>query len=477
MDRTFVNPFTGQVQDKFAAQLQAQGINPLTGREYGFNVKSGLTAAQQLQQQQFNAANLIDPQTGLQYGFDTGTGLTAAQELAQKNIIDSLMAQGVDVGGTGRLIGFDEETGLSAAEQLAQKNVLANLVAQGIDVDGTGMAYGFDTETGLTAGQQLDQENFLTNLTAQGIDMNPTIQQQDPLTGYMQTVPNPNYGLDYSFDTEAGLSFDEKIAQGTLDLAIKQMEADEQADLLKALGGSEGSPSDNIMANLMSVASNPIIEAEFEAVSGKSMDDIIKDVRDRLGVLGATKYTNENVAFALIEKGYGSLVDKLLNMSPMATLGTDQIELMGGQIPVDSSVPVNTTSPANNYGKGLDNYSESEMLELGTTPPLTQGELSLDKATATLETIDPVTKRKYKDIEITPILESRINEYTRLGDGLRPDILAMRNSGPFVNMTEQQIRDEAALYTEEWMTRVNTIKRKVENAERYLTEGYIYTGQ
>jgi hypothetical protein len=52
----------------------------------------------------------------------------------------------------------------------------------------------------------------------------------------------------------------------------------------------------------------------------------------------------------------------------------------------------------------------------------------------------------------------------------------MVNSGPFVNMTEQQIRDEAALYTKEWMTRVNSIKRAAENAERYLTEGYIYTG-
>jgi len=323
LDRTFVNPFTGQVQDKFAAQLQAQGINPLTGREYGFDVKSGLSAAQQLQQQQFNAANLINPETGLQYGFDTGTGLTAAQGLAQQNIIANLMAQGVDVGGTGRLIGFDEESGLSAAEQLAQ-------------------------------------ENFFTNLTAQGIDMRETVI--DSVTGY--PMNNPNFGLDYSFDTETGLSFDEKIAQGTLDLAINQMEADEQADLLEALGGSEGSPSDNIMANLMSVASNPAIEAEFEAISGATMDEIIKDVRQRLGVLGATKYTNENVAFALIEEGYGSLVEKLLNMNPMATLGTDEIELMGGQEPVGPK----------QFGPDVG-QSESEILYPESSLPDTSGVL------------------------------------------------------------------------------------------------------
>ena len=66
--------------------------------------------------------DLIDCSNGSSdMGLTQEAGLTAAQELAQQNIIDSLMAQGVDVGGTGRLIGFDEETGLSAAEHTSTR--------------------------------------------------------------------------------------------------------------------------------------------------------------------------------------------------------------------------------------------------------------------------------------------------------------------------------------------------------------------
>ena len=57
----------------------AQGIDPVTGRPYGFDTTTGLTAGQQAQQKQFDVANLINPATGMPYGFDTGTGLTAAE--------------------------------------------------------------------------------------------------------------------------------------------------------------------------------------------------------------------------------------------------------------------------------------------------------------------------------------------------------------------------------------------------------------
>jgi hypothetical protein len=70
------------------------------------------------------------------------------------------------------------------------------------------------------------------------------------------------------------------------------------------------------------------------------------------------------VAFALIEEGYGSLVDKLLNMNPMATLGTDEIELMGGQEPVGPK----------QFGPDVG-QSESEILYPESSLPDTSGVL------------------------------------------------------------------------------------------------------
>jgi len=249
------------------AEFAAAGINPATGRPYGFDTATGLTAGQTQDQSNW-LANMIasgidmsEGGTGRAIGFNEQTGLTAAQTQDQANYEMGLLGQGIDMRQTitrpnyqtgametvanpnyGRPYGFDASTGMTGVETQAQQNWqssfdqsadqwLASMVAQGYDMSegGTGQAIGFDPATGLTAAERLSQSNFMLGLQAQGVDTRQTILQTDPQTGYMRTVPNPNYGRPVGFDPETGLTPGEQLTQSNW-----QTEQDFQQDMFDA---------------------------------------------------------------------------------------------------------------------------------------------------------------------------------------------------------------------------------------------------
>ena len=194
----------------------------------------------------------------------------------------NLVAQGIDVGGTGQAFGFDEKTGLTAGQtvdeayrqdvlQQDQDNFEMGLLGQGIDTrefvgapggrmvrnPQYGLPYGFDPKTGLTAGQQTQADQFditqtfaekqfdelsagdLANLAAQGIDQNETITRQNPYTGVWETVANPNFGRPIGFDAATGLSAGE-----TLDEAYRQ-------DVLTADATAAEQAQENFLAEMV----------------------------------------------------------------------------------------------------------------------------------------------------------------------------------------------------------------------------------
>jgi len=232
---------------------KAAGIDPNTGRPYGFDTTSGLTAGQQQQGSQFDISQRIDPLTGLPYGFDIVSGLSAAEQEQQAQFEALQQAQGIDPD-TGLPYGFNTASGLTAAQGLGQQNFMLGLAGQGIDTRQTitqqtpwgpmqvanpayGRPIGFDAETGLTAGQTQDQSNwdalfeqggdqFAAGQLAAGIDTRQTIFEPDPQTGYMRPVQNPNYGRPMGFDAATGLTAGETADQTYRDALLA---ADETA--------------------------------------------------------------------------------------------------------------------------------------------------------------------------------------------------------------------------------------------------------
>jgi hypothetical protein len=102
-----------------------------------------------------------------------------------------------------------------------------------------GRPLGFDVATGRTVGEQQQQAQFdvgqefverqfdelsagdLANLTAQGIDQKETITRQNPLTGMMETVANPNFGRPIGFDAATGLTVGEQADEAYRDALLE----------------------------------------------------------------------------------------------------------------------------------------------------------------------------------------------------------------------------------------------------------------
>tara|TARA_R110001583_G_scaffold634_8_gene5610 strand:- start:1569 stop:3038 length:1470 start_codon:yes stop_codon:yes gene_type:complete len=272
-----------------------------------------------------------------------------------------------------------------------------------------------------------------------------------------------------------------ELATEQLALDQAQLDFDQIYDMavLNAQTTGQGMAKGYLANAISSLAMNPDYPQE-------DVTQLIKDIKDTMDLYGQSALTNENIQMALAQMGKGDLLVELMNPN-LNTGEVEQLETIGNAAAAETTTTTTTetadsSTPANNYGKGSDNYSESEMLELGITPPPTRGELGIEKATAALESIDPVTKKKYKDIKLPPDLVARITEYGRLagkGDKLRADLLDY-NKGIWEGMTEQDIIDEAATYDTEWLRRVKQKQNALNTAEwqaEQEAKGFVYTGQ
>jgi hypothetical protein len=260
------------------------------------------------------------------------------------------------------------------------------------------------------------------------------------------------------------------LATEQLALDQAQMDFDQVYDMarLNAETTGQGMAKGYLANAISSLASNPDYPQE-------DVMQLIVDIKETMDLYGQSALTNENIQMALAQMGEGDLLAQLMNPN----LNTGESKAADK---TEATETADSSTPANNYGKGSDNYSESEMLELGITLPPTRGELAIETATATLESIDPVTKKKYKDIKLPPDLVARITEYDRIaqkGDKLRADLYAM-NKGIWENMTAQQIIDEAATYDAKWLRGVKQTQNALNIAEwqaEQEAEGFVYTGQ
>jgi hypothetical protein len=228
----------------------------LPGMAYGTSERLGAEKFAEGESALNREAQGIDPLTGRPYGFSTETGLTAGQGQEQSNWMANMIAMGYDMGegGTGQAIGFDPVTGLTAGQQQAGSQFEAGQLASGIDTRQTitrpnyqtgametvanpayGRPMGFDPASGLTAGQQGDQAyrdamlaadetaatqaqtNFQTQFDAgmMGVDTREFIPGAGKAGAGSAMVRNPTYGMtptqatDYAMDLIAMTQPDE----------------------------------------------------------------------------------------------------------------------------------------------------------------------------------------------------------------------------------------------------------------------------
>ena len=271
----------------------------------------------------------IDPDTGRPYGFSTTTGLTAGEQAAAGRFTAGLTAQGVDTGpgGTGRLIGFDEATGLTAGERLSQENVLLGLAGQGMDMRETiqtpqgpianpayGRPYGFDPQTGLTAAEKAVGDRFGEQITSTEKMAADRITSAELIadTGVTsaegmaadriksaEEIAANRTALDWweARQDQAGGVLDRALDNARQQLLEDKFDWEQTEAILDAMPGQEEwSLHEALITNLSGTAEGP---------------EVLQDIANVMFNYGITSMNDKNVAWALVQSGRGDLLNLL----------------------------------------------------------------------------------------------------------------------------------------------------------------------